>query len=93
MTLIAFDGTANAVTIAFYSTEIAAARLGIRPQTMRAGVCRAGEYAGIKPVKRVNRLLGWPATEVDRVAAGLPAVAEAARCRVPSAPDDASGQV
>lgn len=76
MTMTALNGTANAVPL-FYTTEVAAARLGVRPQTMRAGVCRAGEYAGIRPVKRSNRLLGWPATAVDLVAAGLPPVAEA----------------
>ena len=53
-----------------YTTEEAAALLGVRPQTLRAGMCRAGHYLGIMPVKLANRRLLWPATKVDAVARG-----------------------
>ncbi len=53
-----------------YTTDEAAAILGVRPQTLRAGMCRAGHYLGITPVKLANRRLLWPATKVDAVARG-----------------------
>lgn len=53
-----------------YSTEAAAAALHIRPQTLRAAVCRAGHYAGVKPHKLPSRFLAWPAEAIDRLAAG-----------------------
>lgn len=58
----------------FYTTDQAAAVLGVRPHTLRAALCRDGGYLGIRPVKRANRLLAWPADQVDRVAAGEAAV-------------------
>lgn len=69
MTLTALPGTAHAV---FLSTDAAAQRLGLRPQTLRAAVCRAGHYGGIRPAKKCNRMLSWPADLIDRLAAGLP---------------------
>lgn len=69
MTLAALSGTAHAVYI---STDAAAQRLGLRPQTLRAAVCRAGHYGGITPRKKCNRMLSWPANLIDRLAAGLP---------------------
>lgn len=72
MTLTAQPGTANAVTVTFSTTKAAAQRLGVRPQTLRAGVCRDGHYLGIRPAKKKNRMLSWPDDQVDRVAAGLP---------------------
>lgn len=74
MTLTALPGTAHAV--AYYTTETAAQRLGLRPQTLRAAVCRDGYYGGCRPCKRANRMLGWPADQIDRLAAGLPPVEE-----------------
>jgi len=53
-----------------YSTDEAAAQFLVKPDTLRAAVCRQGHYFGIRPVKAPNRLLHWPADEVDRIAAG-----------------------
>ena len=40
------------------STEQAAAALHIRPQTLRAALCRDGHYFGIRPLKRNRSLSG-----------------------------------
>lgn len=53
-----------------YSTEEAAALLKIKPQTMRAAVCRCGHYAGVKPRKLPSRFLAWPAEAIERLLAG-----------------------
>ncbi|MBC9070949.1 hypothetical protein IAI53_03140 [Thauera sp. CAU 1555] len=53
-----------------YSTEEAAALLKIRPQTLRAAVCRDGHYAGIRPHKLPSRFLAWPAADVERLLSG-----------------------
>lgn len=53
-----------------YSTEEAAALLKVRPQTLRAAVCRDGHYAGVKPRKLPSRFLAWPAEAIDAIARG-----------------------
>lgn len=53
-----------------YSTEQAAAALHVRPQTLRAALCRDGHYFGIRPFKQQNRFLSWPADEVDGLKTG-----------------------
>ena len=53
-----------------YSTEQAAAVLHIRPQTLRAALCRDGHYFGIRPIKLPNRMLAWPVEAIERVTAG-----------------------
>ncbi len=53
-----------------YTTDEAAAILGVMPHTLRAGMCRAGHYLGLKPIKLANRRLLWPAAKVDAVARG-----------------------
>lgn len=52
------------------STEQAAAALHVKPQTLRAAVCRAGHYCNVRPLKLANRFLGWPADQIERLAAG-----------------------
>jgi hypothetical protein len=52
------------------NTQAAADRLGIRPQTLRAAICRQGHYFGLRPIKMPNRLLLWPADGVDRLTQG-----------------------
>ena len=54
-----------------YSTEEAAALLKVKPQTLRAAICRCGHYAGIRPHKLPSRFLAWPADPVDRQATGV----------------------
>lgn len=53
-----------------YSTDQAAAMLGVKPQTLRAALCRDGTYYGVRPVKRANRFLAWPADQIDALARG-----------------------
>lgn len=48
-----------------YSTVEAAARLTLKPQTLRAAYCRDGHYCGIRPVKSPNRFLYWNANDID----------------------------
>ena len=55
-----------------YRTEEAAAVLKVKPQTLRAAVCRDGAYFGLRPSKLANRFLAWPADEVEALAAGTP---------------------
>lgn len=43
------------------TTEELARRLGLRPQTLRAALCRNGHYFGLRPVKLPNGRLLWPA--------------------------------
>lgn len=53
-----------------YSTVEAAAVLKVRPQTLRAALCRDGHYYGLRPVKCRNRFLLWDAAAVEVLAAG-----------------------
>ena len=53
-----------------YSTEQAAAALHIRPQTLRAALCRDGHYFGVRPIKLPNRMLAWPCEAIDRLLTG-----------------------
>lgn len=52
------------------STEELAARLLVKEQTIRAGLCRAGHYLGLRPVKLANRRLLWDADAVERLTSG-----------------------
>lgn len=42
------------------TTETLARRLGLRPQTLRAAICRNGHYYGLRPAKLPNGRLLWP---------------------------------
>jgi len=53
-----------------FSTEQAAVALGIKPQTLRAALCRDGHYFGIRPVKLPNRMLRWDAEAIERLLNG-----------------------
>lgn len=50
-----------------YTTEELAALLKVKPGTIRSGLCRDGHYQGLKPIKGRNRLLLWPAEDVERL--------------------------
>ena len=52
------------------STEQAAAALHIRPQTLRAALCRDGHYFGVRPIKLRNRFLAWKAEDIERLLNG-----------------------
>lgn len=49
------------------STDDLAVRLGVRPQTIRAALCRQGHYFGLRPLKLPNRFLLWPVDAVERL--------------------------
>ena len=49
------------------TTEALAAELRVKPQTLRAALCRSGHYFGIRPIKLRNRLLLWPADSLERL--------------------------
>lgn len=52
------------------TTEALAARLGVKAQSIRAALCRHGNYYGLQPAKLPNRFLLWPADSVERLTAG-----------------------
>lgn len=47
-------------TIFNRNTEQFAALNGIKPQSVRAQVCRTGSYFGITPLRLANGRLMWP---------------------------------
>lgn len=63
------------------TTEALADGLGIKPQTLRAAICRHQHYYGIRPAKLPNGRLLWPADAIARLTAGTATQqAEAAPC-------------
>lgn len=52
------------------STEQAAAILKVKPQTLRAALCRDGHYMGLRPSKLPNRFLLWDASAIDALLNG-----------------------
>lgn len=49
------------------TTEELARRLGLRPQTLRAALCRNGHYFGLRPTKLPNGRLLWPADAFEKL--------------------------
>ena len=49
------------------TTEQFAEILHVKPETIRSGFCRTGNYCGIIPLKLPNRRLAWPAENVARL--------------------------
>lgn len=58
--------------MALLTTEKLAAEIGVKPQTLRAAICRQSHYFGLRPVKCPNGRLLWPADAVERLTAGQP---------------------
>ena len=52
------------------NTEEFAERVRVKPQSIRAALCRTGFYLGIKPVKLSTGKLLWDADAVERLTAG-----------------------
>lgn len=65
-----FQRTDYAFILRTYSTEEAAAVLKVRPQTLRAAICRDGHYFGVRPQKARNRFLVWDAAAIDALLNG-----------------------
>lgn len=63
----------------YISTERMAEILGMRPDSIRVGLCRnkGKHYMGLEPVKLPNRRLLWPADAVERLAKRQPGTTEA----------------
>lgn len=53
------------------TTEELARRLGLRPQTLRAALCRNGHYYGLRPAKCPNGRLLWPADAFEKLTGGV----------------------
>lgn len=51
-------------------TAEAAARLRIKPQTLRRALCLHGNYFGVRPTKMANGRLLWDSNEIDRLTDG-----------------------
>jgi hypothetical protein len=49
------------------TTEQLAAKLGLRPHTLRTAYCLKGGYYGVKPTKLPNRHLAWPDDSYERL--------------------------
>lgn len=49
------------------TTEKLASSLGLRPQSIRAALCRQGHYYGLRPTKMPNGRLLWPADAMQRL--------------------------
>lgn len=49
------------------STDELAALLSLKPQTLRARLCTAGDYFGLRPAKLPNGRLVWPADSLERL--------------------------
>lgn len=59
------------------TTEALAERIGVKAQSIRAALCRNGNYYGLQPAKLPNRFLLWPADSVERLTKGTSTKAEA----------------
>lgn len=52
------------------TTEQLSGLLHVKPETIRSGLCRTGNYCGVIPLKLPNRRLAWPAKDVARLLNG-----------------------
>ncbi len=52
-----------------FSTEELASLLGLKPNTLRAALCKGEGYFGVHPTKLKNGRLRWPADSVQRLTA------------------------
>lgn len=49
------------------STEELASALRLKPQTIRAALCRNSHFMGMRPMKLPNGRLLWDAADLDRL--------------------------
>ncbi len=49
------------------TTNELARAAGVKPDTIRAAVCRSGEYFGLRPEKALNGRLLWPVDSPERL--------------------------
>ena len=60
----------TATPAAKLNTEEFAGLFRVRPQTVRAALCRSGHYLGIRPLKLVTGKLLWDSSAAERVLSG-----------------------
>jgi len=53
------------MTTTHVPTEIFARQLGLKPSTVRRGLCVNGHYLNVRPVKLPNGRLLWPVKALD----------------------------
>ena len=51
------------------TTEDVAIALCVKPQTIRASLCRSGHYMGLRPLKLANRRLLWESEKLQSILA------------------------
>lgn len=51
------------------TTEDLAIELCVKPQTIRASLCRSGHYMGMRPLKLPNRRLLWESEKLQSILA------------------------
>ena len=51
------------------TTEQLAEKFHVKPNTIRASLCRKGHWCGLRPVRLPNRFLAWPDDAVQRLLA------------------------
>ncbi len=52
-----------------WTTEDVAIALCVKPQTIRAALCRSGHYMGLRPLKLPNRRLLWESEKLQGILA------------------------
>lgn len=59
----------NRVAGEMLTTEDVAIALCVKPQTVRASLCRSGHYMGLRPLKLPNRRLLWESEKLQGILA------------------------
>ena len=49
------------------TTEEFADQIGMKPESIRARLCRQGHFYGLRPIKLPNRRLLWPSDSTERL--------------------------
>ena len=60
----------NSINRRHETTDELAARLRVKPATIRHGLCANGHYMGMRPVKLPNRRLLWDAAQAEAIING-----------------------
>ena len=60
----------GACPVAKITTNEMSYMLRVKPQTVRASLCRSGCYLNLRPIKLKNGKLLWNLAEVERLIAG-----------------------
>ena len=58
------------ITAAKLSTDELAAAFKVKPQSVRAALCRQGHFLGLRPVKLANGRLLWDEIKSEQIRSG-----------------------